>query len=263
MNKNKIVCIGVTIILIVVSIVCLGKVLFNNTQNFIENTIAEETSTNEVLEENIVVGSENIEENISNIEQTEGVESVTQVTDTENNTTEVVQSASTKASNTKEKTQVVTQPEVQPQQEQAQQQQEQVQPQETLIQACPEIQVEAVAQVQFTTPKENLPSQTNSNNNSVVSEEKPKNTAQENTYVYNAQMTQQLVDIINNNPSEFMKTYGYIVNIDSSITSLTNQFTFFENRVIEKIQNKAGNIRVYAQDYYYYGEYLFTECYII
>ena len=76
-------------------------------------------------------------------------------------------------------------------------------------------------------------------------------------------MTQQLVDIINNNPSQFMQQYGYTVNIDSSITNLTNQFTFFENRVIEKIQNKFGTIRVYAEDYYLNGEYLFTECYII
>lgn len=76
-------------------------------------------------------------------------------------------------------------------------------------------------------------------------------------------MTQRLIDVINSNPSQLMQTYGYNVAIDSSITGLTNQFTFFENRVIEKIQNKAGTIRVYAQDYYYYGEYLFTECYII
>ena len=93
--------------------------------------------------------------------------------------------------------------------------------------------------------------------------EETKDTVQGDTYVYNAEMTQRIVDIINNNPSEFMKTYGFTVSIDSSITSLTNQFTFFENRVIEKIASKAGNIRVYAQDHYLNGEYLFTECFII
>ena len=81
-------------------------------------------------------------------------------------------------------------------------------------------------------------------------------------YRYNDSMTQTMIAIINSNPSEFMKTDGFSVVVDSSITSLTNQFTFTEERVKNKIAFKAGTIRVYAQDYYYNGELLFTECYI-
>lgn len=247
MNKKKIVCIGIAIILIIVIAFCLVKVLSNNTQDFIGSTVAEESSTNEILEENIVVEDEIAEQDISNIIEQESIENVAQMVETE-----TVQTTNTKINNTKKQTtQTAVQSQVQPE------------TQTTQEQPCTETQVETVAQVQFTIPKEETPSQDNSNNNSVVPAEQPKDTVQENTYVYNAQMTQQLVDIINNNPSQFMQQYGYTVNIDSSITSLTNQFTFFENRVIEKIQNKFGTIRVYAQDYYLNGQYLFTECYII
>lgn len=82
-------------------------------------------------------------------------------------------------------------------------------------------------------------------------------------YRYNEAMTQQIISIINNNPSQFMLTDGYTVVVDSSIIPLTNQFTFTEERVKNKILYKAGTIKVYAQDYYVGGQYLFTECYIM
>lgn len=256
MNKKKIVCVGgMAIILVIVIIFYLVRVLSNNTQNFIESTVAEQTSTNEILEENTIVENVIAEPNISNSIQQENGTDVAQITETE-----TVQAIDIKKNDAKVKKQQTTQVETQTQ-TQVQPQEVYVQPQTqtSQVESCTEKQVETVTQVQFTVPKEEIP---NSNNNSVVSEEKPKDT-QENTYVYNAQMTQQLVDIINNNPSQFMQQYGFTVSTDSSITSLTNQFTFAENRVIEKIQNKFGTIRVYAQDYYLNGEYLFTECYII
>lgn len=82
-------------------------------------------------------------------------------------------------------------------------------------------------------------------------------------YRYNEAMTQQIISIINSNPSQFMLTDGYTVVVDSSIIPLTNQFTFTEERVKNKILYKAGTIKVYAQDYYVGGQYLFTECYIM
>lgn len=81
-------------------------------------------------------------------------------------------------------------------------------------------------------------------------------------YRYNDTMTQTIINIINNNPSQYMIQDGYSVVVDNSITSLTNQFTFSEQRVINKVSMKAGTIKVYAQDYYLNGEFLFTECYI-
>ncbi len=90
----------------------------------------------------------------------------------------------------------------------------------------------------------------------------PPSTAKSEEYRYNDSMTQTIVSIINNNPSQYMMQDGFSVVVDSSITSLTNQFTFSEQRVINKISMKAGTIKVYAQDYYLNGEFLFTECYI-
>ncbi len=90
----------------------------------------------------------------------------------------------------------------------------------------------------------------------------PPSTAKSEEYRYNDSMTQTIVSIINNNPSQYMVQDGFSVVVDSSITSLTNQFTFSEQRVINKISMKAGTIKVYAQDYYLNGEFLFTECYI-
>lgn len=87
-------------------------------------------------------------------------------------------------------------------------------------------------------------------------------TAPTEEYKYNDSMTQTMINIINSNPSQYMQMDGFNVVIDSSITALTNQFTFTEERVKNKIANKAGTIKVYAQDYYCNGELLFTECYI-
>lgn len=82
-------------------------------------------------------------------------------------------------------------------------------------------------------------------------------------YKFNNEMTQRIINIINSNPSQFMLQDGYSVEIDNSIVNLTNQFTFTEERVVNKVLYKAGTIRVYAQDYYFNGELLFTECYIM
>lgn len=82
-------------------------------------------------------------------------------------------------------------------------------------------------------------------------------------YRFNNEMTQNIIKIINSNPSEYMIQDGYTVEVDGSIVNLTNQFTFTEERVKNKVLYKAGTIKVYAQDYYFGGQYLFTECYIM
>lgn len=123
------------------------------------------------------------------------------------------------------------------------------------ISVCAAQEVVASTQVEIPIPIVNVePKKENNVENvpSVVGEE----------YKYNDSMTQTIVNIINNNPSQYMIQDGFSVVVDSSITSLTNQFTFSEQRVINKISAKAGTIKVYAQDYYLNGELLFTECYI-
>ena len=70
-------------------------------------------------------------------------------------------------------------------------------------------------------------------------------------------------NVINNNQSEDMKNYGYKIVVDSSIVDITSQFTYTEQRVIDKITWKFGTIRIYARDYYCNGQYVWTECFII
>ncbi len=82
-------------------------------------------------------------------------------------------------------------------------------------------------------------------------------------YKENTAMINNIKNAINNNVSEDMQTYGYNVVVDSSIVNLTNQFTFSEKRVADKIKSKFGTIRIYARDYYLNGSYVWTECYVI
>lgn len=76
-------------------------------------------------------------------------------------------------------------------------------------------------------------------------------------------MIEKIKNIIINNESEDMKRYGYSVIVDSSITNITNQFTFSEKRVIDKITLKFGTIRIYAFDYYEMEQFICTQCFII
>ena len=82
-------------------------------------------------------------------------------------------------------------------------------------------------------------------------------------YKVNNQMINRIKEVINNNLSEDMKEYGYNIVEDSSIPELTNEFTFTEQRVINKLKFKNGTIRIYARDYYYNGNYVSTQCFII
>lgn len=82
-------------------------------------------------------------------------------------------------------------------------------------------------------------------------------------YKENTAMISNIKNTINNNVSEDMQTYGYNIVVDSSIVNLTNQFTFSEKRVADKIKSKFGTIRIYARDYYLNGSYVWTECYVI
>ena len=110
----------------------------------------------------------------------------------------------------------------------------------------------------------------NNNKDSAINKEIPQekvlveeNTAPTEEYKINENKIAEIRNIINTNPSEDMKLYGYEIVVDSSITEVTTQFTFTEKRVKDKIVWKFGTIRIYAQDYYRNGQYITTECYLI
>lgn len=82
-------------------------------------------------------------------------------------------------------------------------------------------------------------------------------------YIRNDEMINKIKQIIQNNESEFMKTYGYEIIVDSSIKGKTSQFTFSESRVKSYLPNKFGTIRIYVEDYFKDGQLIMTECYIL
>lgn len=82
-------------------------------------------------------------------------------------------------------------------------------------------------------------------------------------YKRNNRMIEKMKNIIQKNETEDMKKYGYEIVVDSSIKEMTNQFTYTEDRVKQKITWKFGTIKIYAEDYYCNGQYIMTECYII
>lgn len=87
-------------------------------------------------------------------------------------------------------------------------------------------------------------------------------TKDEEKYVKNDAMINRIKQVIQSNESEYMKTYGYSVVVDSSIKQQANQFTFTENRVKSYIAYRFGTIKIYAEDYYKNGQLIMTECYI-
>ena len=82
-------------------------------------------------------------------------------------------------------------------------------------------------------------------------------------YKTNDTMINTIRNVINSNQSEDMKLYGYNIVVDNSIVELTNQFTYTEQRLLNKIKYKYGTIRIYARDYYCNGQYVTTQCFII
>ena len=91
--------------------------------------------------------------------------------------------------------------------------------------------------------------------------EKPKTLKEE--YRENTELINKIKNIIKNNETEDMKMYGYDIVVDSTIPEMTNEFTFSEQRVINKLAWKFGTIRIYVRDYYCNGTYISTQCFII
>lgn len=112
--------------------------------------------------------------------------------------------------------------------------------------------------------KESMPTQTQEKNEIVTppSTETKEETMNEEKYIRNDTIINKIKSVINNNPSEYMKTYGYNIVVDNSIKENCNQFTFTENRIKSYITYCFGTIRIYAEDYYKNGQLIMTECYI-
>lgn len=111
--------------------------------------------------------------------------------------------------------------------------------------------------------KENKVIQKNETKQQQTSDTKKEENVKKEEYKRNNQMIEKMKNIIQKNETEDMKKYGYEIVVDSSIKEMTNQFTYTEDRVKQKITWKFGTIKIYAEDYYCNGQYIMTECYII
>ncbi len=85
-----------------------------------------------------------------------------------------------------------------------------------------------------------------------------KESFKENTAIIN-----EIRNIINANPSTYMKQLGYNIIVDSSIVNKTTGFTYTQTRVKNAIANSFGTIRIYARDYYVGNELRWTEGFIL
>lgn len=110
------------------------------------------------------------------------------------------------------------------------------------------------------TKEESIPLQPETPKQEVVKEE---TVTLGEEYKTNDTMINTIRNVINSNQSENMQLYGYNIVVDSSIVEITSQFTYTEQRVIDKIKYKFGTIKIYTRDYYNNGQFICTQCYII
>ena len=228
MNRKKKICI---VIIIVLAFVILGSLLF-----YKKDIKVAENQENKTQKENIVT------ENSINNEIDENT--ITQNEVSENNTITEAQDTMTDSNvNTTKKVTVESPKQV---------------TQNSKSQVVVASKNETVTETQVTKEQE-------------TKEIKPTETKVETTpavqktekYVRNDSMISRIKQVIENNATDDMKNFGYNIVVDSSIKNKTNQFTFAESRVINAIRLKFGTIRIYAEDYYYNGQLIMTQCYIL
>ena len=81
--------------------------------------------------------------------------------------------------------------------------------------------------------------------------------------VVNNGMINKLKQTIQENATSKMKEQGYNIVVDSNITKSCHGFTYSLFNINNALINRSGTIRIYADDYYYNGEFVETRCYIL
>lgn len=244
MNKKKFL-IGLIVILVVAILLCLTFIFFKKQQNLAENTF--ETATFDLLEENVIPENEIIDVTIAEVVEEitpEGNTNIQENIETKVDTaSQKSQSSPIESSNTKQEQLQVNQG------------------MQTKIQTQPETKIVEPAQNQVQTEQTKITEE----NKEVItppSQSTTQITKDEEKYVRNDAMINRIKEVIQSNESEYMKTYGYTIVVDSSIKEQANQFTFTETRVKSYITYRFGTIKIYAEDYYRNGQLIMTECYI-
>ena len=77
----------------------------------------------------------------------------------------------------------------------------------------------------------------------------------------NDEMIQKIKSYICTHETERMKKYGYSFVVDPEVVKITHPFTYSEFNM-NSCLNRTGEYRIYAQDYYYNGKYVETQCFV-
>ena len=77
----------------------------------------------------------------------------------------------------------------------------------------------------------------------------------------NDEMIQKIKNYISTHETERMKKYGYSFVVDPEVVKITHPFTYSEFNM-NSCLNRTGEYRIYAQDYYYNGKYVETQCFV-
>lgn len=246
MNRKKIL-IVVIVFLVIASLFVIKRLLFN-TQNIKiydiqNNNILLENSINEITENDVIVDNSQTAidmQNENTIVNTVNEQNI--ITSNKNISTTV---KNNEPKQEEKKAQQITKTETVEKKETT----------ETIPNTKKETKVESKNIIATETKPETIQQSQNTISNVI-----PKQTEK---YVKNDNMINKIKQVIQNNESENMKKFGYNIVIDSSIKELTNQFTFYESRVINSLKYKSGTIRIYAEDCYKNGQFIMTQCYII
>lgn len=245
--KIKKILIGIVIILIIIILSNVFMMLFQKVATKIairqENQVIENETLNEVIgnivEDNEIQEEIEVEENIQEDEKLQGTQEIKEKQDVEQAqtyTNKQVQASQKDSSNTSDSNNS--------QNKQTQSTQTPKNIQTTITTTT--TQAPKQETVVTSTPSIEVTTQT-------VGDKEVRNDA----------MINKIKQVIENNPSENMKKYGYQIVVDSSIKELTNQFTFTESRVINNIKYSFNTIRIYAEDWYKNGTFTMTACYIL
>lgn len=77
----------------------------------------------------------------------------------------------------------------------------------------------------------------------------------------NDEIIQKIKNYISTHETERMKKYGYSFVVDPEVVKITHPFTYSEFNM-NSCLNRTGEYRIYAQDYYYNGKYVETQCFV-
>ena len=122
---------------------------------------------------------------------------------------------------------------------------------------------EIVEEIELNVPIQEIIVETPKEKVEEIQIEKEKDTINIEEFRVNNEMIEKIKNAINQNPSQSMLDYGYTVIVDSTIVEYTNHFTYTDKRIVDKLVRRYDEIKIYAQDYYIDGKYLWTECYIL